>query len=321
MGKQDVFYFEGLDDILIATMTVRETVSTPPQYGEIVRLPIATKLAIKGNGSELEKWASSKMFRRVSRETKHEIGLDHVGIPIEVMDELKGLISKSGVTFGKNNARELPYFAFGFIGNVEGGGKKAVWYPKTQLSNVVDEEYTTAEEETKIDDVTANLVATGLVNNGIMYASFDSNRDSAIGVPVDTFISTPIFDEKQWEEVVMGKTAPATPTKPTGTIEADGSINLSIGGVIGAQSYIVHYGAANESDPNQAIFMGYSETDTWNLSSEDVPEHSPGDDMYFYVQAYREKGIGNDDIAKAQYLHDGEFTGSAWSKPYMAEFE
>ncbi|WP_270745222.1 major tail protein [Lactococcus petauri] len=214
MGKQDVFYFEGLDDILIAMMTVPETVSTPPEYGEIIRLPIATKLAIKGNGSELEKWASSKMFRRVSRETKHEIGLDHVGIPIEVMDELKGLVSKSGVTFGKNNARELPYFAFGFIGNIENGGKKAVWYPKTQMSNVVDEEYTTAEEENKIEDVTANFIATGLNNNNIMYASYDSNRDSAVDVPVDTFISVPIFDEAQWDKVVSeSKNPPETKSK------------------------------------------------------------------------------------------------------------
>ncbi|MCT0442523.1 MULTISPECIES: major tail protein [Lactococcus] len=205
MGTTDVFYFEGLDDILIAMMTKKDTVSTAPQYGEIIRLPIATKLKVKGNGSELEKWASSKMFRRVSRETKHELGLDHVGIPIELMDQIKGLIAKNGVTFGKNNARELPYFAFGFIGNVEGGGKKAVWYPKTQLSIVVDEEYATAEEETKIDDVTANLVATGLLNNGVMYSSFDSNRDSALGVSVDKFISEPIFDETQWAEIVAAQ--------------------------------------------------------------------------------------------------------------------
>ena len=205
MGTTDVFYFEGLDDILIAMMTKKDTVSTTPQYGEIVRLPIATKLKVKGNGSELEKWASSKMFRRVSRETKHELGLDHVGIPIELMDQIKGLIAKNGVTFGKNNARELPYFAFGFIGNVEGGGKKAVWHPKTQLSIVVDEEYATAEEETKIDDVTANLVATGLLNNGVMYSSFDSNRDSALGVSVDKFISEPIFDETQWAEIVAAQ--------------------------------------------------------------------------------------------------------------------
>ena len=44
-----------------------------PTYSEVIRLPIATKLGIKGNGTALEKWASSKMFRRVSRETKHEI--------------------------------------------------------------------------------------------------------------------------------------------------------------------------------------------------------------------------------------------------------
>lgn len=211
MGKQDVYYFEGLDDILIAMMETPDMVGTAPTYGEITRLPIATKLAVKGNGSALEKWASSKMFRRVSRETKHEIGLDHVGIPIEVMDELKGLIAESGVTFSKNTAREFPYFAFGFIGNIENGGKKAVWYPNTQLSNVIDEEYTTAEDETKIDDVTANLVSTGLKYNNVMYASFDSNRDGASLELFEKFITQPIYDEDQWKTL-----ATATPPKGGG---------------------------------------------------------------------------------------------------------
>lgn len=202
MGKQDVFYFEGLDDILIAMMTTPDGVGQEPVYGEIVRLPIGTKIGIKGNGSVLEKWASSKMFRRVSRETKHEIGLDHVGIPIEVMDELKGIIATSGVTFGKTTAREFPYFAFGFIGNIEGGGKKVVWYPKTQLSNVIDEEYATAEEEVKIDDVTANFVAIGLNYNNVMYASFDTNRDSAKAGDFEKFIEQPVFSEDQWKELV-----------------------------------------------------------------------------------------------------------------------
>lgn len=198
MGKTDVLYFDGLDDILIAMMTTPDGVDTEPVYGEIVRLPIATKLGIKGNGSTLEKWASSKMFRMVSRETKHEIALDHVGIPIEVMDELKGLVAVNAATFGTTQSREYPFFAFGFIGNMEGGGKKAVWYPKTQLSNVVDEEYATAEEETKIDDVTANLVAIGLKNNNVMHASFDSNRTDGSLELFEKFIAQPVFDEAQW---------------------------------------------------------------------------------------------------------------------------
>lgn len=207
LGKQDVYYFEGLDDILIAMMATLDEVDSAPTYSEVVRLPIATKLGIKGNGTALEKWASSKMFRRVSRETKHEIGLDHVGIPIEVMDELKGLIAQAGVTFGKNTAREFPYFAFGFIGNIEDGGKKAVWYPKTQLSNVIDEEYTTAEDETKIDDVTANFVSVGLKHNNVMYSSFDSNRSSAKPGDFEKFIAQPIYDEEQWKKLVT----PSTP--------------------------------------------------------------------------------------------------------------
>ncbi len=201
LGKQDVYYFEGLDDILIAMMTTKDAVGTEPAFGEVVRLPIVTKLGIKGNGTALEKWASSKMFRRVSRETKHEIALDHVGIPIAVMDEIKGLIAQSGVTFGKNTAREFPYFAFGFIGNIENGGKKAVWYPKTQLSNVIDEEYTTAEDETKIDDVTANFVSTGLTYNNVMYSSFDSNRDSASIELFEKFVAQPVYDEEQWKKL------------------------------------------------------------------------------------------------------------------------
>ena len=201
LGKQDVYYFEGLEDILIAMMKTPDMIGTEPTYADITRLPIATKLAIKGNGSVLEKWASSQMFRRVSRETKHEVGLDHVGIPIDVMDELKGLIAEHGVTFGKNLAREYPYFAFGFIGKIEGGGRKAVWYPKTQLSNVIDEEYVTEEDETKIDDVTANMVAVGLKYNNVMYSSFDSNRDGSSLELFEKFIAQPIYCENQWKEL------------------------------------------------------------------------------------------------------------------------
>lgn len=201
MSKTDVFYFEGLDDILISLMTNKEGVGIEPEYDEVIRLPIATKLAVKGNGSTIVKWASSKMFRRVSRETQHELGLDHVGIPIEVMDALKGLLAEHGVTFSKTTAREYPFFAFGFIGRIEGGARKAVWYPKTQLSNVIDESYATAEDETKIDDVTANFVATGLNCNEVMYSSFDSLRDSAAGIDVETFIKQPVYSEAQWKEL------------------------------------------------------------------------------------------------------------------------
>lgn len=205
MDAQEIKFFEGLSDILIAPMTTKETTNTAPEYGEVYQLPIATKLAIKGNGSTLEKYASSKLFRSIGRETKHEIGITHVGIPVKLLDLLKGVTAKKGVSFNTTKAAEMPYFAFGFIGNIEGGAKKAVWYPKVQLSNVIDEEYVTAEAEIDIKDVTANLVAYGLnYESNVMYATFDSLRESAAGISLDKFIAEPVFSETQWAQLSGG---------------------------------------------------------------------------------------------------------------------
>lgn len=198
LDAKDIKFFEGLDDVLITMMLTPESPNAAPTYDEILRLPIATELAISGNGTTLEKYASSKLFRSIGRETKHEIGLTHVGIPVATMDKIKGLVAQKGVTFNKTNAVELPYFAFGFIGNIEGGGKKAVWYPKVQLSNVIDETYVTAESEIEINDVTANLNAYGLNFNNVMYSTFDSYRESAEGITLEQFIAQPVYSEEQW---------------------------------------------------------------------------------------------------------------------------
>lgn len=63
--------------------------------------------------------------------------------------------------------------------------------------------------------------------------------------------------------------------------------------------------------------MGYSETTSWTLATGEVPELTSGQKIYCYVQAYYEKGVGDTPVEKARYLHDGEFTGSAWSEPVI----
>lgn len=110
---------------------------------------------------------------------------------------------------------------------------------------------------------------------------------------------------------------PKTPQNVTGELKEDGSISLSWDAVEDAQSYIVHYGNANESQPIQAVNMGYTETNSWSLAVVDVPILAVGDKIYLYVQAYNIKGDGADEIEKARYLHDGNFTGSAWSEPII----
>lgn len=61
--------------------------------------------------------------------------------------------------------------------------------------------------------------------------------------------------------------------------------------------------------------MGYSETNSWTLASEKVPELQSDDFIIVTVQAYNEKAPSDitTEVEKAQYLYNGEFTGSAWS--------
>jgi len=105
----------------------------------------------------------------------------------------------------------------------------------------------------------------------------------------------------------------------TGVINSDGSIEVDWHTVNDAQAYLIHYGDANEADPNDAVYMGYTETNSWILVAGDVPSLASGDKIYLYVQTYREKGIGATDVEKARYLHDGKFSGSSWSDPIILE--
>ncbi|HFC9196351.1 fibronectin type III domain-containing protein [Enterococcus lactis] len=110
---------------------------------------------------------------------------------------------------------------------------------------------------------------------------------------------------------------PNAPQNVTGVLNADGSASLSWDAVPKAKSYIPHYTDANQTDPHDANKMGYTETNSWTLSAADMPHLEAGDEIRFYIQTYNVVGQGANDIEKARYLHDGEFLGSAWSRPVV----
>lgn len=118
----------------------------------------------------------------------------------------------------------------------------------------------------------------------------------------------------------MDPNTPPTPQGDAALINSDGSIDISWIKVPGAKSYIIHYGPPKDSDEKNAIFMEYSETNTFKLPASKVPVGSvqTGDLYYFWIQAYNELGVGATTEEKARYLHDGQFTGSAWSAAITA---
>lgn len=208
MKSEQLLYPVGIDDLFIVMYEQPGTVTEFPVFSEkIWRLPNVVKLGIKGNGSTSEKYASNKMFTRVSRETKHELSLDHVSFPVELWDEMNGLTSTEGVTFTKTEVKEMPFFALGAIGPLSNGESSAFWYPRVQLSNTTEHEYETTEEEIEVKDISCAMNATGLLTNNVLKADFNSARDSVKKFTVESFMQQVIYDEGQLEEILAGGTS------------------------------------------------------------------------------------------------------------------
>lgn len=201
--SEQLIYPIGIDDLFICMMREKETGNTGPVYAEkIWRLPVISKLKIKGNGKDNPKYASNKLFARISRESQHELTLDQVSLPMALIDEMKGLEAKRGVAFGKTTPKERPFFALGFIGPYSENQDNGVWYPRCQLSAAVEENYETAKEDLEIKDVSMTITASGLLLNNVLYSDFNSARKSA-DVTVNDFMKQVIYDESQLE--ALGK--------------------------------------------------------------------------------------------------------------------
>lgn len=195
---KQLLYPIGIDDLFIVMWTQPETVGTAPVFDkEIWRLPNIVKLGIKGNGSTKDKWASNKLFARVSRETQHELSLDHVAIPVAIWDQMKGAVSKNGVSFSKSTPKEMPYFAIGAIGPLSNGEKSAFWYPKVQLVIAEEHEYETTTEEMEIKDISCTMTATSLLVNDVIKSDYNSVRSSVTDMTVEKFMAEVIYDESQ----------------------------------------------------------------------------------------------------------------------------
>ncbi|MGK0554470.1 major tail protein [Macrococcus capreoli] len=194
----ELVYNVGIDDLFIAMMTTEDKTGAAPVYDtKIWRLPVIVKMKIKGNGKTTTKYASNKVFKKVSKEDSHELSLDYVAMPIELLDKMKGLTTTSGVSFNKGAAKTMPFFAVGFIAPESDGKMSATWYPKAQLAIETESEYETQKEEPEIKEVGITINTQSLIYNDVLNSHYNSGRLDAANITVNEFMSKVIFEESQ----------------------------------------------------------------------------------------------------------------------------
>ena len=195
---KQLLYQVGVESLFIAFMNGgKDSRDELPTYEpEIYRLDNIVSIGISGNPSQVQKWASNKLFVSATKNSKFTLNLTHVALPQEVKDKMKGLTHQKGVAFERGGVVEYPYFALGFIAPLSDGSRIARWYPKCQMT-ITEETFQTQEEETEVVDINNVFEATPLLFNDVTVADFSEVRDSAMGITAEQFMKQVIADESQ----------------------------------------------------------------------------------------------------------------------------
>ncbi|EAD0080280.1 hypothetical protein D7094_14005 [Listeria monocytogenes] len=293
--SEQLLYPVGVSDLLFCMMVSSEAVLSGPSYEmKIWRLPVAVKLGVKGNGTVKTKYASNKMFARVGRQTEHELSLDHVAIPIELWDKMNGVQAREGVTFATNEVKEMPFFAFGYVGPLSDGSTGATWYPRVQLSNAEEVEFETTTDEIDIKDLKLTMTASALLLNGVIYSQFNPARDGIKHLTFDDYISEVVYDEKILEKLIGMTLISKVKNVQAGNIQKD-SIDLTWEDTPNAKSYVIRYGV--DGQPNDRLH--YSEAPNFTLTDAIFTGTLAGQKLNFYIQAFEKTYPGKDEITKA----------------------
>ncbi|WP_461213869.1 major tail protein [Lacticaseibacillus sp. GG6-2] len=201
----DVLLELTVGDLFFAMKTTNETASSEPEYStEIARISNIKKIAFKGNGKSTDIYASGKKFGTITQETNIEVTHTHIGMPVEVLDQMKGVAAEHGVEFGTTDAKQMPEFAIGFDTLLSNGQHDGIWLTSCTLYPAMNDSHETSEDAFK--EVNPEIVynAGGLRNSGVYYARYNSARDSA-DMSIDDFFKQVIYSKEQLEEVASPK--------------------------------------------------------------------------------------------------------------------
>lgn len=247
----DVLLELTIGDLLFAMKTTQDTATSAPEYEEeVTRIPNIKKIAFKGNGKSTDIFASGKKFGTITQETSIEATLTHIGLPVSVIDKMKGVAAQHGVEFGSTMAKQMPEFALGFDTILSDGQHDAMWLTSVTIDPAVNDSHETSEDGFKEVNPDTVFNAGGLRNSNIYFARYNSARDSA-DMSVDDFLKQVIYDPSQLDTIADAGTDPngntPAPVAVTGVTLDKPTASVAVGATVQLTATVAPANADNKS--------------------------------------------------------------------------
>lgn len=137
----------GCDNLVYATMTTEDTITTPPEYGEVVKAPGVISVNINPNGAQETLFADDGPMDTAATLGKIDVAINKAELTSKNKADLLGhsIDSNGGVLYGDSDI--APWTAIGFRTLKSNGNYRYVWLYKGKFTEPED------NNETKGDSI------------------------------------------------------------------------------------------------------------------------------------------------------------------------
>ncbi len=191
--------------------------NTPTQNGEfnpnsyeeeVVKSDIVKKIGTTENGESTLVRASGEVYETVNQNESIDMSVEVIAIDSGDLARMRGdVVGETGLNRSGRTASR-PFFAFGKVKKMLGGGIELAWYPKCQLIENTDE-VSTKEENFSEQNSTVTIRAYSYNSYGDKKVYVNSEMSNfPEGLTEEKFFAKPILTDEDLATAV----APTTPT-------------------------------------------------------------------------------------------------------------
>lgn len=171
-------------------------------YEETIKTEVVKKIGTTENGETTTVRASGKDYASFNQLSSTDLAVEVIAFPQEDLARMRGeTIGTNGLN-SSGGTKERPYFAYGKVVKLVGGGVRYDWYPKCQLIENTDDIETSEESFSEQND-TVTIRAYSFNDKGENKNYVDSTMTNfPEGLTEEKFFEKPIVTEADLDEII-----------------------------------------------------------------------------------------------------------------------
>ncbi len=171
-------------------------------YEDTIKTEVVKKIGTTENGESTTVRASGKDYGSFSQSSSIDLAVEVVAFPSDDLIKMRGdNVAENGL-ISSGGTKERPYFAYGKVVKLVGGGVRFDWYPKCQLIENTDD-IATSEESFSEQNDTVTIRAYPFNAQGNFKNSLDSTLESfPTSITEEKFFTKPIITNEDLNKLL-----------------------------------------------------------------------------------------------------------------------